>query len=526
MAPLIYLGAKAGATDRSFTGAAGIFPADQLQYFALIRSSGEHLLAANGFDLGEGGHVLLNPMFAVSGLIWRAGVSVEFSFLLWLPVAVLVVFIGSRTFVRRFLGPGRAASCALALALFAVSPVVAVASWAGAPGEKALDLVAGESATAPLLWGYLPAAVALGLVPLCVLGLARLISEDRRPQPRVLAATSATGALAAWLHPWQGVLLLLLAGGLLLWTRRRSAVFATAVPIAAIGLPLLYLFGLSHGDPSFELARAQLPTLRPNFLAIAIALAPLGVLAGFGVRRPLEEPHERLLVMWPPVSVAASLLLPLDVLSHLLEGISVPLAVLAVRGWQRLPLPAKAVVPALAVAIVPGLIYSADQTRQAADADRLGFFLDSGETSALAALDRAPGDGGVLSDAAVGAAVPAFTGRRTWVGHPTWTPDYPHRSRETGALFSGRISPHRARRLVRRAGARWLLVPCGRPDVAPLLGPLVVRRQAFGCARVYEIAVPVRPGLVTAPERDRSSAAASHATAVTQDSHNAIIRTE
>ena len=42
--------------------------------------------------------------------------------------------------------------------------------------------------------------------------------------------------------------------------------------------------------------------------------------------------------------------------------------------------------------------------------------------------------------------------------------------------------------MVRRIGAPWLLTDCDRqPDLEPLLGDLVTRRNRFGCASVYEV---------------------------------------
>src|SRR5919201_7129324 len=98
----IFLG-QAIAEHGSITGATGIFPADQLQYLAWIRDAGEHGLAASRFDLVSAKHVLLDPLFEGSALAWRIGLPIQAAYLLWLPVAVLVLFGGFRAYVRRTL---------------------------------------------------------------------------------------------------------------------------------------------------------------------------------------------------------------------------------------------------------------------------------------------------------------------------------------------------------------------------------------------------------------------------------------
>ena len=42
-------------------------------------------------------------MYAISGLLWRLGLSIQLAYLVWAPVALLVLFLGSAAYVRRFL---------------------------------------------------------------------------------------------------------------------------------------------------------------------------------------------------------------------------------------------------------------------------------------------------------------------------------------------------------------------------------------------------------------------------------------
>jgi hypothetical protein len=167
---------------------------------------------------------------------------------------------------------------------------------------------------------------------------------------------------------------------------------------------------------------------------------------------------------------------------------SLPLAILAVRGWRRLRLPRAAAVAAIAVVTLPGLAFTVDFLRQTTAGDDRSLLLRPEEARALRYLDAAPGGGGVLASPRIASAVPAFTGRRTWVGHPTWTPGFDARVRQDLDLFAGRLTGARARALVRAARVRWVLSDCaGNRDLRAALGPLLVRVRRFGCATVYEL---------------------------------------
>jgi hypothetical protein len=114
------------------------------------------------------------------------------------------------------------------------------------------------------------------------------------------------------------------------------------------------------------------------------------------------------------------------------------------------------------------------------------YWFTPGERDALSYLDRLPQRGGVFADYYLGMAVPAFTGRRTWLGEWTWTPHFARRQALADALTEARLTPAAARALVAGTGARFALIDCdpgGR--VRTLLGPLVVTERRFGCTSVY-----------------------------------------
>ena len=155
---------------------------------------------------------------------------------------------------------------------------------------------------------------------------------------------------------------------------------------------------------------------------------------------------------------------------HAFQGLTLPLVVLGVLAWrQHLRNRALPLWPALAVAfllIVPGTAYRVDNIRKAVAVGRQPHFLTDGEHDALTALSRDKRPGGVLTPVYMGLLVPAYTGRETWVGAGSWSPDFNARQQDTENLFDGRLSPAQAQALVQRSGARFLLSDChGRADI-------------------------------------------------------------
>jgi hypothetical protein len=141
-----------------------------------------------------------------------------------------------------------------------------------------------------------------------------------------------------------------------------------------------------------------------------------------------------------------------------------------------------------ALLIVPGTAYRMDNMRKAVAVGRQPHFLTDGEHDALNALSRDPERGGVLAPVYMGLLVPAYTGRETWIGAGSWTPDFTARQRHAEDLFAGRLSPARARALVRRSHARFLLSDChGRAEIAPTVAAFTDPPKRYGCATVWRV---------------------------------------
>lgn len=477
-----------------FTGSDGIQIGDHLQYMAWIRDAGEHVLFSNRFDVVQDPHLFLHPMWVVSGLAWQLGASVQLAFLLWKPVGVLVLFWGFAAYVRRMLGPsGGARAAGLALALFFFAPVAWVTDWTGV-GSADLGfgslVIALELFPAGLVWGVIPTAISLGTMALFLLGIERLLEPERRAPGRsgrwYAGWCAVAGALTSWLHPWQGLILLAIVGGLVVWARGGRSVLRLAVPVAATTVPLGYYWLLSNTDSAW--ATVSQPNGMPHvgawlFLALGTALA----LAAPGISRRVEGVQERALLLWPVASLAVYFALQSSFFYHAFAGLTLPLAVLTVRGAQRLRLSRALGAFGVALLTVPGMALAVALFVRGSD-ERV---LEPGEAAALDYLERSDRPGAVLAPVRLGRTVPAFTGRNTWVGHPTWTPSNPLREQQADDLFSGRLEPAAAAELVSSAGVSFLVADCEHPgDLRPALGPALTSVRRFGCATVYVLDEP------------------------------------
>ncbi|HSO98711.1 MAG TPA: hypothetical protein VLP43_07145 [Solirubrobacteraceae bacterium] len=112
-APLAATVAYVAINGGILTGTNGADLFDQFQYLAWIRDEGSHLLASNLWVIGGTPHDYVEPMYLISGLLWRLGLSVQVAYLIWKPVALLVLFLGFAAYARRMLRGRWAASAAV-----------------------------------------------------------------------------------------------------------------------------------------------------------------------------------------------------------------------------------------------------------------------------------------------------------------------------------------------------------------------------------------------------------------------------
>jgi hypothetical protein len=481
------------------TGSDGYLVVDQLQYLNWLRQAGHHVAVANLYDLAPGPHSFVHPGVVISGLLHRAGVGLVASYMVWKPVAVVALFASALLYARRFLERPADAALALVLALFTASPVAALVGWAGigtAATKFDFDFIGGELWPGTYLWGYMFSAISVALVPLGLLAYERGRSGGRR---RLIAGAAAAGLLAAWLQPWQGATfaLVLIAAELLALRREPArpplaAARELALPLAAAAAPLVYYYVLSKADASWALAGRANDFPRWPWWVTVLGLAPLAVPALFAYRLRARDFGELALRVWPVAALVVFYQPAGTFPFHAIQGMTLPLVVLGVLAL-RYRLGERPLSPALAAAAVvllvaPGTAYRVDEIRSAVSKGFQPFFLTPGEHDALGYLDRLPEGGGVLAPVYSGLLVPAYTGRETWVGAGSWTPEFDRRRALAERLFAGRLTPGAAERVVRTSGARFLYSDChGRADIARIVRVFTSPPRHFGCATVYRV---------------------------------------
>jgi hypothetical protein len=488
---------SAAAHGRVWTGTDGIYLPDQLQYLAWIRDASKHVLISDMFVLNGTPHDYLQPAIAISGGLTALGVPPWLSLLLWKPVAVIAVFFAVRAFCRRAVGgiwPQRAVG-----GVWAQRAALLLALFYGSVGTyPAID----ESL--PFLsWGY-----PFTLLATAALVWALLDYERARAQRRLTWVAPALGLVAAWLHPWQGEVLILVIVGAeaIAWREDGGLRDRLALPALTIGatlVPLAYYAALDHFDPVWRLG--SVATLADHW-SLGRALPPLVPLIAVAVWAYRERPRSFMSAavrVWPVAAVVVFVLskwvfaaTPL----HALTGITVPLAVLAVQvarapRMRRLPGARPLAWLLVAAATLPAAVYMVNLVRQKqAPASNGMNFISHDEQRALSYLASDPQPGGVYTDFILGALVPSETGRRTYVGNCDWSvPHCSWRFNNTWSLllWHGEWGSQ-ARWFVRRSGARFVLASCHTRNrhLQKELAPLLVAVHRFGCASVYE----VRPG--------------------------------
>jgi hypothetical protein len=488
----VFHAARDGLT---WTGTDGYYIVDQMQYLSWIQAAAHHGLISNLFVLRSTPSDYLQPAILLSGAVAAVGVPSWLALLLWKPVAVVTLFLAMRTVAYRAFTVTMHRRAAMTLGLFFGSLTVIY----GALG------IVGDMMPTWLSWGY-----PFGLMSVALIVFALVRYDRMRLAGRPDWICGLLGALASALHPWQGetlILLILFAElvrwrDLVLWWRtaqwRRLALPVLTMALAAV--PLLYYLLLGHLDLSWKLARVQSKHAFP-FTAIAIGIAPLAIPALLGYRGRSDSMLELLLRVWGPVAILIYVFSATGLSAtplHAFDGITVPLAVLAVKGVTRtslgtLPRGRLVAAAAIALGVVPANAYALATAHTYVDpAGGNANFITHDEHAALRYLARNPDPGGVLTQFYLGEAVPGATGRRTFVGNCLWSePNCMPRSEAADALFRGQDTREQATQLVRQSGARFLLASCApHADLSRRLGELIVSTTHFGCATVYELEPP------------------------------------
>jgi hypothetical protein len=479
-----------------WSGTDGLAAHDQVQYLAWVRDASEHGLASNLYVLAPTPHDYIQPLVAVSAGLTALGMAPWAAVLLWKPAAIVGCYVAVRDFVRGTIEGPSARAATLLVALF-FTGWGALALYVLGSHSNLLQwwVITSEMWIPYSMWGYTFSVIAFaGMV-----GALVAYARDREAG-RVGWVAPALGALASWLHPWQGqtLLLILLASEAVLWRKgSRPRLKGLVLTAGATALPLLYYVVLRQADVSWRQGSSAGHQIWP-FWIVLLSLLPLALPALLAYRSPARTFLGAAVRVWPAAAIGVFLvdeLLRTDGEVHALLGLSVPLAVLAAIGLRstlghRLTIAAPVVV-AMALLVTVPPVY--DQLRRAHDTVRSVYraddanFITAGESDALDWLDAAPGAGGVLTRPYLGTIVPGRTGRATWVGNLFWSWDFFARATAVQNLFDG-LPPQAARDFVRETGARFVLADCHSPtDLKPALRPILLSKHTFGCARVYEV---------------------------------------
>jgi hypothetical protein len=470
-----------------WTGTDGVYIVDQMQYLAWIQAASHQFLVSNLFVLHSTPADYFQPAVVISGGLTALGMSSWLSLLLWKPVAVLGFFFGVRAYAARSLTGVWPRRTVLVLTLFFGSFTLVYGTWS----------VLGDLFPGFLSWGY-----TFGLMALAAMVWALVAYEDARTTGRRLWLPGLLGALSSLLHPWNGELLMALvvaAEVVMLAGRRygREQIRLTAATLIGTGVPLLYYAILGKADIDWKLAQLASKHVF-SFWSILLAVVPLLVPAIVAYRKPPKTFLAAATRTWPLGAFGIFLLSGTSLGAtplHAFQGITVPLAVLAVEGllmlrWERLPRPVLIGTAVVALFTIPTTIKELSIGHSLAAPSRGNAnFIKADERTALYYLAHDKEAGSVITQPYLGAAVPGWTGRRTYVGNCLWSePNCPSRATISRALFGGALTATQARSFVRASGARFLLADCTTTaDMRKLLGPLIRSAHGFGCAAVYEV---------------------------------------
>ncbi len=470
-----------------WTGTDGVYIVDQLQYLAWIKDASHHLLASNLFVLRSTPADYFQPAVAISGGLTALGLAPWLALLLWKPVAVIGFFFAVRGFAWRLLTGIWPRRVALVLALF-------FGSFTNVYGHFS---VLGDLFPGFLTWGYV-----FGLMALAAMVWALVAHHDSRLNDRRLWLAGVLGGLATLLHPWNGELLIgmVLAAELVMALGRRYGrqhLKLTAWTVGGTALPLLYYAILGKTDPSWKLAQVASKHVF-SFWSITIAILPLLVPAAVAYSRRPTTFLAAATRTWPLAAFAIFVLSGTSLGAtplHSFQGITIPLSVLAVEGFEivgfsRLRRPVLVGTVLVALFTIPTTFEELKIARSlAAPTPDNANFITSGERDALDYLEDLKEPGSVMTRSYLGAAVPGKTGRRTYVGDCLWSePGCLTLTSNANSLFEGSLTPAQAQSFVLGSGARFVLADCQTTaDLRKLLGPIIRSAHGFGCAAVYEV---------------------------------------
>jgi hypothetical protein len=338
---------------------------------------------------------------------------------------------------------------------------------------------------------------------LVVLALERLMATARAATG-LATMRAAGGAAAAMLllclvHPQMlfvlaplGLAHLVLARGPFRAWIASGVAFLACVPL------LLYFLRILTDDPVIEQWSSQWRHQAPGLIAFLFGLGlPLALAAyAVAVRRRGLTPEQWILALWV-VLVLLLLYLPnpVNIQRRLIDGIYVPIAMLAALGLEQLAgrlrtrrgrarLSVYAVtISVLSSALVVGIGFSGALTA------RDFLYIDRAEIAALEWLAGQRGAGvapAALSHPDTGLHIPEFSGLRVYAGHYSETLDSPTRARRARDVIRGGGDELVA--FMRQEGVSYLFIgPRERDSGVGRLGPELELLYNAGGVAIYRL---------------------------------------
>ena len=275
----------------------------------------------------------------------------------------------------------------------------------------------------------------------------------------------------------------LAAWAAMVWLRARAMpkrLIAALALGAGLTLPLFAYFAFQFtANPAMAAWSAQNQLPSPPLIDYVLAYLPLLIPAvsalPFVWASAWDKGRLTLLVGWLAVAPLLAYF-PISVQRRLLEGVLVPLSILAaigLAGWARHGrtgrLAAGGMVALASLSTLLLVVGSWSAVRQPAPP----LYRPAGEAAALDWLNaHAPVDAVVLSAFETGNVVPAFTHLRPFAGHGPETIAAPEKTRLLEAFFRDELTPEEAESLLAGPCLAPEPLPCSAPVDYVLFGPL------------------------------------------------------
>jgi hypothetical protein len=335
-------------------------------------------------------------------------------------------------------------------------------------GREPIDLWVAEANTFITILSVPHFQVATSLM-VVVFGALLLAFRSGRWGPAWGAALACF--VLSWIHPFNIAIIYAVTATYMAWqvVSQRRILWrhvGQCAPSIALSLPvLLYLqLGVIGANPVFRAWTEQGITQSPGLLPVLFGYGLLVPLAMVGVWRTLRcRAIDPLPVCWVG-AVMILLNLPTNVQRRFLEGMHIPLCVLAALGWQMVAnrFTGRGVTKALLrVLLVVGLLTSTlliwGTTMTNGLTQIYPFVIHKYETDAFGWLaEHSEPQDTVLASRMSGSFIPAWAGNRVFLGHWDQTISYSEKEKAVERFLDAETAPERRRTLVEQYGVVYL----------------------------------------------------------------------